>query len=155
MKRISDNVATTNGALSKVAMDFKKDQETISKRITEGGAKIDKLSKNLHTNLEAQAKELTEVVKNLKKDQGEITSTISLYNDITNNMKYATTKEYTIYAVESYGVVLQDKNANFILAQINKKLDIGFITAITEDFVIAGNYRITQLPRFKTNENIQ
>ncbi|MFT6835072.1 MAG: hypothetical protein ACJA0H_001106, partial [Francisellaceae bacterium] len=150
-----ENVAHTKGALSKVAQDFKKDQELISKRITEGGAKIDKLQNNLHSNLETQAKELTNVVENLKKDQGEITSTISLYNEITNKMKYETTDQYTIFAIESYGIVLQDKNANFILAQINKKLDIGFITAITEDFVIAGDYRITNRPGFKTHSNIK
>ena len=153
IKEISKNVATNQGELSKVAQAFKNDQQKVSELIKQSQVKMKDLRDKLSVGLEKQEKELSLIIEKLKSDQKEVTSTISLYSEITNGKNYKTTDNYTIYAVENYGVVIQDIRGNFILAQINKQLDIGQITAITEDFVIAGSYRIVKQPNFKVQLN--
>lgn len=60
------------------------------------------------------------------------------------------TKAYSIFGVESYGVVLQDDNGNFEIAQIGKELSIGVISSITADAVHVGNWII--IPKIRLDQ---
>lgn len=71
-------------------------------------------------------------------------NSVTLVNSDGNMSKYKKTTDYTIYGDASYGVILQDKNGNYIIAQINKELPIGMITSISRNEVIAGDYIITR-----------
>ena len=155
LKNISTNVVENQTELSKVVEAFKADQQKVAELIAKSQTNAKKFSEEFQTNLKKQSEDLGNVIKVLKDDADEITTTISLYAEITNGKKYETAKDYTIYAVENYGVVLQDRQGNFILAQINKPLDIGTINAITDDFILAGSYRIIKQQDFQVQPNTQ
>lgn len=155
LKSISTNVVDNQNELSKVVDAFKQDQEKVAELIKTSQSRAEKFNTTVQNTLKTQSKALSTVINTLKSSADEVTTTISLYAEITNGKKYETAKDYTIYAVENYGVVLQDRQGNFILAQINKPLDIGTINAITDDFVLAGSYRIIKQNDFQVQPNTQ
>ena len=143
LKDVTEQMKVTNSTLKQTSKDLAAKQKTLSKEVGQLGQKLKGKSADIQDKLKKEADQLGKVIDQLDQDHSQIRKTVSLYNSITGKHDYQKTDKYHIYGVENYGVVLKDSNGNYTIAQINKRLSIGVITAITADYVIAGDYRIT------------
>ena len=154
LSKMSREVVTTDKKLIKGVISATKNNSAILTQTEKVNTQLKGLNSSIHSRLSTQEKELNRLITNLKKDYQVI-------NDSANKLAAAHTgnhlvesKEYRIYATTPYGVTLQDKAGNYIVAQINKDLSIGTISAISESKVIAGNQYITPQKDFKLTGNI-
>ncbi|MBK2124500.1 hypothetical protein [Fangia hongkongensis] len=103
-------------------------------------ASVDALNKKLNADLSAEP---AESAKKASTNQAQSTSSLS---DMISLGKQTST-DYRIYSINNYGLVLQNKNGDFVIATIGKDLpNVGTVTSLTADKVIAGKYQIISNP---------
>lgn len=152
----NDNAAQINAQLQNLLNlstknDFSKIADSLNKSIPQIQSSLTNLEKlnNQHskdqTQLQSQIEILNKNLSGLKKTTKNVqknlqSSPISTFN---TNTKQTISKEYSIYNIADYGVILQNSKGDFIIARINMNLpNAGIITAISNQEVIAGDFII-------------
>ena len=135
--------------------------QTFKDSLTTQLAALEKLSLNNHTETTATLQQLkmqqTQLQKKLQILKGSIeahnmpqqtTMQTSVAKLPTKMSDQEVTHQYRIYAVNDYGLVLQDESGNFMIANIGRELgSLGTIRKITADKVIVGKYQIVADPK--------
>lgn len=126
---------------------FIKKNENLLKKLAQNQKKLNKT-------LSSKKSEFSKTIEAIKNDQKKLNKIAKQFNSLfqkapTQKLKPA--KKYRIYTITPYGVILQDANGNYIIAQINKQLPIGKIKSISKNKVVAGDKVIT----YKKDFNIK
>ncbi len=134
-------------------MSLTKQQAEIKSNTLLANQQLKGLNASIHSRLSKQEKDLDELISNLKKDYQVINDSANKLAAGSAGANLTETDKYRIYSVAPYGVIIQNKEGAFIIAQINKELDVGAISAISESKVIAGNKFITHQKDFKIDSD--
>ena len=150
---MNDKLTATDKNLVDNVMSLTKQQAEIKSNTLLANQQLKGLNASIHSRLSKQEKDLDGLIANLKKDY-------QIINDSANKLAAGSlggnlteTNKYRIYSVAPYGVIIQNKEGTFMVAQINKELDVGTISAISESKVIAGNKFITHQNDFKMDSD--
>ncbi len=151
---MNETLTATNKNLVDNLMSLTKQQLEIKSNTLLANQQLKGLNASIYSRLSKQEKDLDELIANLKKDYHVINDSANKLAAGSAGTNLTETDQYRIYSVEPYGVIIQNKKGIFIVAQINKELEVGAISAITESKVIAGNKVITYQKDFKIDNGV-
>ena len=112
-------------------------------------AKLDQIKKQTENLNDISTKITDQLEDECQQNTIKSNSSNQPQNDLDESMHpgLKTATNYRIYAVNDYGVVLQDDRGRYIIARIGKMLPmLGEISAITASKVFVGNYKIIADP---------
>ncbi|MCF6777360.1 hypothetical protein L3V83_12385 [Thiotrichales bacterium 19X7-9] len=138
LNKQSQVIQNNHVILNKTINNSEKAQERFEKSINQQLKNSSETINNNYKSLDQLMRLLFN--KSIGKSKNNNTITYSIL-DIPKG--YKRTDQYTISGIAPYGVIIQDKQGNFLIARLNKQLSVGVITAITQHYVIAGDYVIT------------
>ena len=95
--------------------------------------------------LNDQQKEMALILKDQNKLMNEYKGSIkkSFAPNTSHHTNYKTTDLYYFFGVENGNVILVNNEGKYFIAKINSTLkNIGLVTSISQDHVVAGNYII-------------
>ncbi|WP_116964331.1 hypothetical protein [Fastidiosibacter lacustris] len=115
---------------------------------------IQKQTKNLDKVSDELMKQIDAKLKHISSSAPVINAKLPQPQTVVATNEDKVTNRYRIYSVNNYGLVLQSEYGAFTIATIGKVLaDLGEITSIAADGVVAGDYKIITNPSgFKLNQ---
>ncbi|WP_119344743.1 hypothetical protein [Facilibium subflavum] len=150
---ISQTAQKNIQAIQKSIQPLNDQLSTLEKTTLRNNTQITTQLQQLQMQLEQTQKQVKALEVNAKEKPQKPASTTTKETDTqtksTNAAKanLQVSSQYRIYSINSYGLVLEDTNGNYIIATIGKNLpNAGDISSITADQVIAGDYQIIANP---------
>ncbi|TNF65961.1 MAG: hypothetical protein EP298_10470 [Gammaproteobacteria bacterium] len=145
--QILSNINKQTKAITSIDNNYNQVNQMINSAVKNQSLIQSKLSQQFEQTNKAisnNAQSLAQILKLLNMKLGQLSDQNSSLHSILNTPQgFKRTDQYTISSIAPYGVIIQDKQGNFLIARLNKQLSVGVITAITEHYIIAGNYVIT------------